>query len=67
MLVMWYTGLATLLVWAPIIGFEIFGQRAIAVLSTGQGWMAERQRQIAFYALLVLGVVLIFYGLVTLR
>ena len=66
-LVLWYTGLATLLVWAPIICFEIFGQRAIAVLSAGQGWMAERQQQIVFYALIVLGLVLIFDGLVTLH
>ena len=66
-LVLWYTGLATLLVWAPIICFEIFGQRAIAVLRAGQGWMAEHQQQIVFYALIVLGLVLIFDGLVTLH
>ena len=65
-LVLWYTGLATLLVWAPIICFEIFGQRAMATLTTGQEWLAARQRQVVFYVLIFLGCVLLFDGLVAL-
>ena len=66
MLVVWYTGLATFLVWAPIIGFEIFGQRAVASLSGAQRWMVEHQPQVVFYPLVFLGVVLLLDGVVAL-
>ena len=53
-LVVWYTALATVLVWAPIIGFELFGERAVATLDAGQRWMSEHQRQVVFYPLILL-------------
>ena len=65
-LVLWYTALATILVWAPIIGFEIFGQHAVAKLDEGQRWMAEHQRQVVFYPLLLLALILLADGLASL-
>ena len=65
-LVVWYTALATVLVWAPIIGFEIFGTRAVSTLDAGQRWMSEHQRQIVFYPLVILGLILVGDGLVSL-
>lgn len=65
-LVVWYTALATALVWAPIIGFELFGERAVATLDAGQRWMSEHQRQVVFYPLVLLGLILVGDGLVTL-
>jgi len=66
-LIAWYTALATLLVWAPIGAFEVFGQRAVATLGKGQRWMSEHQRQVVFYPLVLLALLLIGDGLVTLR
>ncbi len=65
-LVVWYTALATILVWAPIIGFEIFGQHAVAKLDEGQRWMSEHQRQVVFYPLLLLALILLADGLASL-
>jgi len=65
-LVAWYTALATVLVWAPIIGFEFFGDRAVATLDAGQRWMSEHQRQLVFYPLILLGLILVADGLVSL-
>jgi len=66
-LVAWYTALATLLVWAPVIGFEVFGQHAVATLGAGQRWMSEHQRQVVFYPLVILALLLVGDGLVSLR
>ena len=66
-LIVWYTALATLLVWAPILGFELFGQHAEAKFAAGQRWMAEHQRQVVFYPLVLLALLLVGDGLVTLR
>ena len=66
-LVVWYTGLATLLVWAPIICFAILGERAVAAFRSGQRWIGEHQSQVVFYPLIFLGVVLLVDGLVALR
>ena len=65
-LVLWYTALATILVWAPIIGFEVFGQHAVAKLDEGQRWMSEHQRQVVFYPLLLLALILLADGLASL-
>ncbi len=66
-LVVWYTGLATLLVWAPIICFAILGQRALAAFRAGQRWMGEHQPQVVFYPLILLSLVLLVDGLVALQ
>ena len=65
-LVVWYTALATILVWAPILGFELFGQHAVAKLDAGQRWMSEHQRQVLFYPMVLLALVLVGDGLVSL-
>ena len=65
-LVAWYTVLATVLVWAPIVGFELFGERALATFAAGQRWLTEHQRQILFFPLLILALVLILDGLAAL-
>ncbi len=67
LLVVWYTALATVLVWAPIIGFELFGQHALETLDAGQRWMAEHQRQVVFYPLVLLALLLVGDGVVSLR
>ncbi len=65
-LIVWYTALATLLVWAPIVGFELFGEHAVTTLDRGQRWMSEHQRQVIFYPLVLLALVLVADGLVSL-
>ena len=58
-LIGWYAILATVLVWAPILAFELFGDRAVTKLHSAQLWLARHQRQATFYALLLLGAALL--------
>jgi hypothetical protein len=54
-LVVNYTVIATLLVWAPVLAFEIAGDRVASGLRRGEGWLARRQRSLAFYSALTIG------------
>jgi hypothetical protein len=58
-LIGWYAMLATVLVWVPILAFELFGDRAVTKLDAAQRWLASHQRQAMFYALLLLGAALL--------
>ncbi len=65
-LVGWYVLLATVLVWAPVLAFELLGTRAVAQLDAAQGWLTRHQRQATVYALLVLAVVVLADGVIVL-
>lgn len=56
-LVVFYSLVATLLVWGPILAFEIAGQRIVAWLSTVQRRGARRGRAVSYYGLLVIGAI----------
>jgi Sap, sulfolipid-1-addressing protein len=49
-----YSIVATFLVWAPVLTFEIFGDRALDVIVTAGRWLALRQRKVLLIALPVL-------------
>ena len=58
-----YTALATLLSWAPILAFEVFGDRAVARLAAAQQWLSRHQRAATTYALFLIGLLAIVEGL----
>lgn len=64
--IVWYTAIATVLAWAPILAFELLGQRAVSALEAAQQWLAAHQRQATFYALLVVGLIALVSGLISL-
>lgn len=57
-LVVLYVAIATVLVWAPVILFVFFGQRAVARMKVAQEGVARRQPYVTSYALLVLAALL---------
>ncbi len=54
-LVVVYTAIATLLVWGPVLAYELAGDGATRLLARGQDWLARRQRAVASWSLLVVG------------
>lgn len=62
-LVVAYTLLATLLVWAPILAFAILGERVTAALDGTQRWLERHQRSLAFWASLTIGLFAVANGL----
>lgn len=54
-LVVAYAIVATVLVWAPILAYELVGDRVVAKLDDAQGWLARRQRRMTSSALFVIG------------
>ena len=58
-----YTAIATLLGWAPIVAFEVFGDRAVARLGAAQKWLSLHQRAATSAALLLIGALAIAEGL----
>jgi Sap, sulfolipid-1-addressing protein len=65
-LVAFYTAIATFLVWAPILVFALFGDRAIAKLHATASWFSEHQRSVAFASLLTIGALAVADALGTL-
>lgn len=65
-LVVSYTILATILVWGPILAFEIFGDRALTKLDETQRWLSRHQRTATFWVLLLIGVFALAEGMATL-
>jgi cytochrome c biogenesis protein CcdA len=65
-LVVWYTVIATLLAWGPILAFEVFGDRAVTSLDETQRWLSRRQRSATCYSLLVVGSLALADGVATL-
>jgi hypothetical protein len=57
-----YTTIATLLAWAPILAFEVVGDRALTSLGEAQKWLSRHQRRATFYALLLVGLLAIAQG-----
>ena len=49
-----YTVVATVLVWAPVLTFELFGDRALQTIDTAGRWLARRQQKAIVTALVVL-------------
>jgi hypothetical protein len=66
LLVVWYTAIATVLAWVPILAFELLGDRALTGLESGQRWLAAHQRQATFVALLAVGLIALVSGLISL-
>ena len=65
-LILWYVGLAAVLVWVPVTVFVLLGDRAVAYLGAAQKWLSGHQHQATIYGLVVLGVVLVGSGAVSL-
>jgi hypothetical protein len=57
-----YTAIATLLGWAPILAFEVFGDRAVARLGAAQEWLTSHQRTATTYSLFLIGMLAIAEG-----
>jgi hypothetical protein len=53
-LVLWYVALATLVVWGPILLFELLGERTVGLMSSVQAPIARHQPEIKVYVLLLL-------------
>jgi hypothetical protein len=62
-LVVWYTLLATALVWGPVLTYLFLGDAAVVLLDEGIEWFAARRRTITVWSLLVVGAVLVAEGL----
>ena len=58
-LVVWYCGLATVLVWGPVIVYVLLGDRAVGVMTRAQQELERRQPGVKVYAILVLAGLLI--------
>jgi hypothetical protein len=57
-LVVLYVGIASVLVWGPVILFVLLGNRAVARMKAVQNEIARRQPQVTVYVLLVLAAAL---------
>lgn len=66
LLVAWYAALATVLVWIPVLAFELFGEQAIIWFDRAHEWLSVHQRQVVAWALAILGLVLVADGLLAL-
>ena len=62
-LIVSYTFVATLLVWAPVLAFGLAGDRVAAKLGATQRWLANHEHAIGFYSLLAVGVATLAQGL----
>jgi threonine/homoserine/homoserine lactone efflux protein len=65
-LVVWYGILATALVWVPVVAFVTLGGRAVAALDVAEEWLTRHQRRVMFFALAIIGLLLIADGLAAL-
>ena len=61
-LVLWYSLLATSLVWAAVLAFVIFGTRAIEEIDIARQRLSHHQPAVTFYALLFVGALLVIAG-----
>jgi hypothetical protein len=62
-LVLWYGGLATVVVWAPVLAAIVLGQRGVDLLDRGFRWLGRHRRPLTVAALLVVGAFLVVDGL----
>jgi hypothetical protein len=61
-----YVVVATVLVWAPVLLYVVFGPRAARWLTDAQHWIGQHMEPLTFYPSAVLGVVLLVDGIVQL-
>lgn len=62
-LVIWYSTLATVLIWAPVLSYLLLGQWAIALLDRGLEWLTRWQRPVSVSALIVIALWLVSVGI----
>jgi Sap, sulfolipid-1-addressing protein len=62
-LILWYGGLATIVVWAPVLAALVLGERAVALLDRGFRWLTRHQRAVTVSVLLVVGAFFVAHGL----
>jgi len=65
-LIVWYGLLATLLVWLPVLGYLLLGDRAVATLDAAVEWLARHRRPATVYVLVVVGAALLVNGVLLL-
>ena len=63
-LVLWYCGLATIVVWAPVLAELVAGERAVDKADAAFRWLARHHRPVTVWVLLIVGVFLVGHGLV---
>jgi hypothetical protein len=63
--VLLYSLVATLLVWLPVLAFAFAGDRVLGLLRATELRLAEQQRQIAFWSLLVVGAFAVVHAVLT--
>jgi hypothetical protein len=62
-LVLWYCGLATVVVWAPVVAAILLGDRAVDLLDRGFRWLTRHQRAVTVSVLLVVGLFFLGHGI----
>jgi Sap, sulfolipid-1-addressing protein len=65
-LVLWYTAIATIVVWAPVLLALVLRDRAVDMLDSGVRWLTRHQRGVSVLVLLVVGAYFVTRGLVLL-
>jgi hypothetical protein len=65
-LVVWYTMLATALVWFPVVAYLLAGDWAVVRLDAALSWLGRHRRPLMAYAVAVVGLVLLVDGLLLL-
>jgi hypothetical protein len=65
-LVLWYCGLATVVVWGPVLAAILLGDRAVDLLDQGFRWLTRHQRVVTVAVLLVVGSFFVAHGVVVL-
>ena len=58
-LIGWYGLLATVLVWLPVLGYLLLGNRAVTTLDAAVEWLARHRRPATVYVLVIVGVALL--------
>ena len=58
-LVGWYGLLATMLVWLPVLGFLLLGNRAVSALDAAMEWLTRHRRPATVYTLVIVSVALL--------
>jgi Sap, sulfolipid-1-addressing protein len=58
-LILWYSALATIVVWLPVLGYLLLGKWALTWLDRGLDWLSRHQRPATVCALVVVALVLL--------
>jgi Sap, sulfolipid-1-addressing protein len=58
-LIGWYGLLATVLVWLPVLGYLLLGNRAVGTLDAAIEWLDRNRRPAIFYGLVIVSLVLL--------